>query len=104
MPGGDEVPQDRIAALLGAAIDDPGRRPALGQDAAALWWELDDRGLCGADPPLAWELALLGLAAWHTGGPELRRQRADTDELRALRDALRDAAAGARPILPPRSP
>jgi hypothetical protein len=68
---------ERVRALLEAARDRPGDRSSIGQEAAVLWWELDEAGLCDTDPPEPWEDALLGLAAWHTGDDRLRHQRAD---------------------------
>ena len=71
-----------VVDLLRAFLREPDRRPELGQQAALLWWELDDAGLAGDAAP--WEEALLALAAWHTGDDRLRRQRlteAEAEEL-----------------------
>ena len=72
-----------VADLLRAFLREPDRRPELGQQAALLWWELDDAGRLAGDAP-PWEEALLALAAWHTGDDRLRRQRlteAEAEEL-----------------------
>ena len=74
----DELPVSELAKIvefLRTFQHEPDRRREVGQQAAILWWKLDGTGLCGATSPEAWEEALLGLAAWHTGDDRLRRQR-----------------------------
>ncbi|HSG78034.1 MAG TPA: hypothetical protein VLD62_00510 [Acidimicrobiia bacterium] len=73
----DATTLERIRQLLEAARDRPVDRASIGQEAAVLWWELDEAGACNTEPPEPWEEALLGLAAWHTGDDRLRLQRAD---------------------------
>ena len=84
---GESVPE-RVRGLLEAARDRPADRASIGQEAAVLWWELDEAGLCDTDPPAPWEEALLGLAAWHTGDDRLRLQRADDAAIERYLDAI----------------
>jgi len=83
-----EAAAAEVVALLRTFGDEPERRREVGERAAALWWRLDGAGLCGASPPEAWEEALLGLAAWHTGDDRLSRQRAGEADVAALLERL----------------
>ena len=83
----DELPASALAEivdLLRTFHDEPGHRREVAQQAAILWWKLDGTGLCGTTPPEAWEEALLGLAAGHTGDDRLRRQCATETEVEEL--------------------
>ena len=87
-PDPPETAITEVLELLDEFLASPGRRREVGQRAALLWWQLDGSGHCGATETPAWEQALLGLAAWHTGDDRLARQRTDEAEATELRRRL----------------
>ena len=69
-----------VVALLSQALEHPERLHDLGQQAALLWWSLDDEQERDGEPTTV-EAALLDLAMWHIRDDRLGRQRGDAADL-----------------------
>lgn len=78
---------ERIAELLRELAGGQADPRTVGEQAAQLWWRLDEDGGIDALPP-GHEDALLQLAALHTGDRRLRRQALVPEEAAGLLDRL----------------
>jgi hypothetical protein len=66
--------------LVSQALEHPERLHDLGQQAALLWWSLDEEHEHDGEPTPV-EAALLDLAMWHIRDDRLGRQRGSPADL-----------------------
>lgn len=101
MAGHADRIRDQVIALLERAVVAPDELHELGQQAALLWWSLDDHAALDG-PPGVVEAALLDLATWHVRDERLGRQRGSLESLSRALVTLRgtDGDAGPSPTHP----